>query len=152
MIRVTAPRLIATNPALVIRDYLTDAEYGLQRIDLGDQRHGFPAAANICDENVSLADGGTEKNTFNGVVDCANAEKTLEQPADVLRRHIDYSNGKWSLKAGAYVTPTVTLDEDDLAGPLQIETAISRRDAYNAVKGQFVSPESSYQATPIIRL
>ena len=145
----TASTAYSNNPALVIRDYLTDAEYGLGASASEINDTAFIAAANICDENVTLAAGGTEKRyTFNGVVDTANTPKSnLEQMLTSLAGTLYYSNGKWSLKAGAYVTPTVTLDEDDLAGPLQIETAISRRDAYNAVKGQFISPESSYQAT-----
>ena len=51
------------------------------------------------------------------------------------------------MRAGAYVTPTVTLDENDLASGLTVSTAISARDSFNAIKGQFVSPASDYQAT-----
>ena len=145
----TSSTAFSSNPALIIRDYLTDAEYGLGASASEINDTAFTAAANICDEDVTLAAGGTEKRyTFNGVVDTANTPKSnLEQMLTSLAGTLYYSNGKWSIKAGAYVTPSVTLDEDDLAGPLQIDTAISRRDAYNAVKGQFISPESNYQAT-----
>ena len=145
----TSSTAYSNNPALVIRDYLTDTEYGLGVTSSEINDTSFTAAANICDEDVTLAAGGTEKRyTFNGVVDTANTPKSnLEQMLTCLAGTLYYSNGKWSLKAGAYVTPSVTLDEDDLAGPLQIDTAVSRRDAYNAVKGQFISPESNYQAT-----
>ena len=145
----TSSTAYSNNPALVIRDYLTDTEYGLGVTSSEINDTSFTAAANICDEDVTLAAGGTEKRyTFNGVVDTANTPKSnLEQMLTCLAGTLYYSNGKWSLKAGAYVTPSVTLDEDDLAGAMQIDTAISRRDAYNAVKGQFISPESNYQAT-----
>ena len=73
----------------------------------------FIAAANICDETVALAGGGTENRyTFDGVVDTANTPKSnLEQMLTSMAGTLYYSNGKWSIKAGAYVTPTVTLDE-----------------------------------------
>lgn len=145
----TSTTAYSNNAALVIRDYLTNSFYGLGATASEINDTAFIAAANICDEDVTLAGGGTEKRyTFNGVVDTANTPKSnLEQMLTSLAGTLYYSNGKWSLKAGAYITPTVTLDEDDLAGAMQINTAVSRRDAFNAVKGQFISPDSNYQAT-----
>ena len=145
----TSTTIHSHNPALIIRDYLLDADYGLGASSSEINDTSFIAAANICDETVALRGGGTENRyTFDGVVDTANTPKSnLEQMLTSMAGTLYYSNGKWSIKAGAYVTPTVTLDEDDLAGPLQIDTAISRRDAFNAVKGQFISPKSDFQAT-----
>jgi hypothetical protein len=55
--------------------------------------------------------------------------------------------GKYKLYAGAYVTPTVTLTEDDLRGDIQISTKDSRKDLYNAVKGEYVSVVDNYLPT-----
>jgi hypothetical protein len=137
------------NPALVIRDYLTDTVYGLGATAAEIDDASFIAAANVCEESVTLSGGGTQdRYTFNGVVDTQNTPRSnLEQMLTALNGSLYYSNGKWSLRAGAYVTPTVTLDEDDLASGLTVTTAISARDSFNAIKGQFVSPASDYQAT-----
>lgn len=137
------------NPALVIRDYLTDTVYGLGATAAEIDDASFIAAANICEESVALSGGGTQdRYTFNGVVDTQNTPRSnLEQMLTALNGSLYYSNGKWSLRAGAYVTPTVTLDESDFASGLSVTTAISARDSFNAVKGQFVSPTSDYQAT-----
>jgi len=145
----TSTTIHTHNPAVIIRDYLLDADYGLGVSSSEINDTSFIAAASICDETVALRGGGFEKRyTFDGVIDTANTPKSnLEQMLTSMAGTLYYSNGKWSIKAGAYVTPTVTLDEDDLAGPLQINTAISRRDSFNAVKGQFISPDSDYQAT-----
>jgi len=137
------------NPAMIIRDYLTDATYGLGAVSSEIDDASFNAAANICDETVALSGGGTEvRYRFDGVVDTANTPRgNLEQMLTALNGALYYSNGKWSLKAGAYVTPTVTLDEDDFASGMTITTSNSARDSFNAIKGQFISPTSDYQST-----
>ena len=151
--KIYDPRTTTTvwsdNPALVIRDYLLDDVYGLGATAAEIDDASFISAANICDESVTLSGGGTEKRyTFNGVVDTGNTPRSnIEQMLTALNGSLYYSNGKWSLRAGAYITPTVTLDEDDLASGLMVETAVSKRDSFNAVKGQFVSSETEWQAT-----
>lgn len=55
------------------------------------------------------------------------------------------SGGVWYVYAGAYTAPTLTLDEDDFASGMQIQTNLSRRDNANAVKGSFTDPSSRYQ-------
>ncbi len=151
--KIYDPRTTSTawsdNPALVIRDYLTDTTYGLGATAAEIDDASFIAAANICEESVALAGGGTqERYTFNGVVDTQNTPRSnLEQMLTALNGSLYYSNGKWSLRAGAYVTPTVTLDEDDFASGLTVTTAVTARDSFNAIKGQFISPASDYQGT-----
>ena len=49
----------STNPALVIRDYLTNASYGFAAAGDEIDDTAFQTAANICDESVTLAAGGT---------------------------------------------------------------------------------------------
>ena len=145
----TSSTVFSRNPAMIIRDYLLDETYGLGVTAAEIDDTSFEAAANICDENVALSGGGTEtRYQFDGVVDTANTPRgNLEQMLTALNGALYYTNGKWNLKAGAYVTPTVTLDEDDLAAGLTVTTSNSARDSFNAIKGQFISPDSDYQAT-----
>jgi len=145
----TGTTVYSNNPALCIRDYLTDSIYGLgaSADEIDDTM--FAAAANVCDETVNLSGGGTEKRyTMNGVIDTANS------PNDILGQMITscagtiyYANGKWKLRAGAYVTPTDTLTLDDLRGTIKVDTRVSGQSQFNAVKGIFVSPENNWQPT-----
>ena len=48
--------------------------------------------------------------------------------------------GKWVLKPGVWVAPTVSFDEDDLCGPIEITPKHSRRERFNAVQGLYVTP------------
>ena len=139
----------SNNAALCIRDYIANSTYGLGATDAEIDDDSFIVAANICDENVSVLGGGTEKRyTINGVVD------TSKSPREILNDMLTscggsvyYSNGKWHLKVGAYITPTTTLTNDDLRGAISIQTRQSNRDQFNAVKGIFVSPSNNWQPT-----
>lgn len=151
--KIYDPRTEATaysnNAALCIRDYLSDPLFGLGATADEIDDTTFIAAANICDEDVDLAEGGTEKRyTVNGTID------TSKSPADIITDLLTscagtlyYSNGMWKLKVGAYSTPTETITIDELRGPIKIQTRYSGQEQYNAVKGVFVSPENNWQPT-----
>mgnify|MGYP001193927301 CR=1 FL=1 len=131
------------NAALCLRDYLT-SDYGLDTDDIDDTFFG--AAANICDENVTLAAGGTEKRYT-----CNGSFTTAEKPADViddlltaLGGTIWYAQGTWRVKAGAYTSPVLSLNEDDLRSSVKISTRHSRRDNFNTVKGVFKGSETNF--------
>lgn len=139
--------IFSRNPAMILRDYLTDSTYGLGVTSAEIDETSFVAAANICDETVALDGGGSESRyTLDGRVDTGDTPKSIiEDLLTAMNGALYYVNGKWTVKAGAYTTPTVTLDENDLAGGINITTAISARDSFNAVKGQFVSTETNFQ-------
>ncbi len=146
--KVYDPRTTSTayskNSALVLRDYLTNTEYGIGASSDEIDDASFIAAANVCDENVSLAAGGTEKRyESHGVVDTANPPKqVIEEMLSAMAGTLHYSGGKWYAKAGAYSSPSDTLTEDDLRAGISIVTKPSRRDNFNAVKGVFL-PEDA---------
>lgn len=141
----------SNNWALCALDYLM-ADFGLRagldEIDLPS----FIAAANISDELVEMGTGESPsaqaRYTCDGVVD--TAEKPIDIMEDLLSAGagaLSYSQGKYHLFAGAYLTPTVTLTADDLAGPIEVETKPPRRTRFNAVRGTFVDPAKLYEPT-----
>ena len=138
------------NSALVLRDYLTNSDYGVGASSDEIDDASFIAAANVCDENVSLAAGGTEKRyESHGVVDTKNQPKQIiEEMLSAMAGTLTYSGGKFYVKAGAYSAPSDTLTEDDLRGTITISTKPSRRDNFNAVKGVFLPDETgNFQPT-----
>ena len=139
----------STNPALVIRDYLTNASYGFAADSAEIDDTSFQTAANVCDESIALAAGGTESRyTCNGTIDSANAPRqTLEALLSPCGGIMTYTNGKFGIKAAKYVSPSLTLTNDDLRGPIGVQTKRSRRDNFNAVKGVFAPPSTNYTPT-----
>ena len=149
--KVYDPRTTTTaysnNAALCIRDYLLDTTYGLGATVSEIDEQSFEDAADICDENVNLAAGGTEKRyTING------AFSSAEKPKDVLNKmltacggKLSYAGGRWTLRVAAYRSPSLTLDEDDIIGAVRMQASQSRRDIFNAVKGTYSEPSVLYQ-------
>lgn len=141
----------SNNWALCVLDYLR-ADFGLaaslEEIDLPS----FIAAANVADEPLAM-DGGSPSQTqarytCDGVIDLD--EKPIEIMEDLLSAGagaLSYSQGRYHLFAGAYLAPTVALTADDLAGPIEVQTRVERRELFNAVRGTFVDPDEGYQPT-----
>lgn len=132
------------NPALIVRDFLTDSSYGLGEEDTNIDDDLIGTAASVSEESVTDGDKYT----------CNGAWLTSQPPVDVIAQlmtscagYLWYAQGKWRLKAGKDVSPTVTLTEDDLRSPLSVATRHSRRDNFNAVRGTFRGPKSNYQFT-----
>ncbi len=149
--KVLDPRTSTTawsdNPALIVRDFLTNSVYGLgeSASNIDDTLVG--TAAGIC-EAVDWDTSAPKRYTCNG------AWTTSQPPVDVIAQlmtscagYLWYAQGKWRLKAGKYVAPTITLTEDDLRSPLSVATRHSRRDNFNAVRGTFKGPKTNYQFT-----
>ncbi len=137
------------NLALCLADVLLNTTWGLgyalDEIDMD----ALIAAANLADEDVELAAGGTEKRyTCNYTCDTSTA------PGDMLQAmlaagagYITWANGLWTIQLGAYVAPTVSLTKADIKGPIVLNPAKSYRDICNRIRGQYIAPFYPYSAT-----
>ena len=149
----TATTAYSANPALAVRDYLTNTKYGFAADTTEINDTAFNAAANACDEDVALdatiSGGGTENRyEIHGTFTTENAPKRiLEEMITSCGGLLSYSNGKFSIKVAEYTTPTITLDENDSISPITLQTKQSKRDNYNAIKGIFAPPETNYIVT-----
>lgn len=128
------------NPAFCIRDYLL-SDFGLSEdVDNIDDTL-FKAAA-----DYSQPEGGAKRFSCNGAFTLDSA------PEDVIRNILSSMGGtfwnyagNWAVNAAEYQTPTLTLTEDDLRGPIEVATRHSRRDNFNTVRGQYKGSETDYQ-------
>lgn len=129
------------NPALCIRDYLL-ADFGLKESSANIEDDLTEAAADACEVQIAALDTYTCNGAF--TVDAA--------PEDLIRSILSSMGGtfwnyggKWAMRAAEYVTPTLTLDEDDLRGPITFATRHSRRDNFSSVTGQYKGDETQHQ-------
>ena len=139
----TASTAYSNNAALCMRDFLT-SEYGLN--DSAIDEVSFSAAANECDESVSLSGSGTEKRyTINGIVKASTPLKTVfGNMSTACAGTLFWGSGYWKLKVGAYSSPVKTLTLDDLRGPINLQTRISMRDNFNTIRGTFNDAVQDY--------
>lgn len=84
-----------------------------------------------------------------------NGTFTLDQDKDTIRTQLLSAfmgfdvevGGKWFIHAPAATLPTVTLDEDDLAGPMVTRPLRSTRDKFNGVRARYIDPAMNWQPT-----
>lgn len=136
------------NAALCIRDYLA-SDYGFS-CDADEINDTYViAAANVCDEDVTLADASTQNRyTCNGVVDTATAPlDNLNSLVSSLAGAVTYVQGQFRIHAGAYDTTSGAITADMLAAPIKAELRTPRKELFNAIKGTYVDPDKEWQQT-----
>ena len=140
----------STNPALIIRDYLTDTQYGLKSLssEINDSNSagGFTAAANVCDQNAVLSDGSNEtRYTASGFTNfSATGTGIIEALLSSMAGKLTYTNGKFNVFAGAAQTPSMTITDDNLLQPISVATKNQKGELYNTVKSSFVDASNNY--------
>ena len=86
--------------------------------------------------------------TVNGVVDTANSPiQTLENILVAGAGKLPYSQGKFLVVPGVYITPTITIDETNLAGPLTVQGSLPSADLINTVVGTIKNPSAFWEET-----
>lgn len=145
----SATTVWSANPALCIADYLTNSRYGLGCVYANEiDETALIAAANVCDEDVTLDAGGTEnKYELHGsILTSGTPEDIINQMLTAMAGKAIWTSGKWRILAGAYYTPALTFDEDDLRAGFTVQSLVSRRENFNCIKGVFVSAEDKYMS------
>ena len=136
------------NPALCLRDYLTETGYGLgeEEANIDDSR--VIEAANVCEYFNYPTLTGDARYTCNG------AFITSVTPYDILNDLLTsmggllwYSQGKWRIKPAYWTDPVLDLTLDDFRSSVSVQTRHSRRDNFNVVKGTFRGEVSNWQVT-----
>lgn len=137
------------NGALVFYDFMAvlreEGGFGAYADEIPDD-DWISAQANVCDETVD----GEARYALDGVI------QTGAPPADVrdamivnLAGTYAYSGGKHLMRPGYWVPSSGTLDEGDLAGPIQVSPMLTGDIAATEVNGTFIDPASGYQGQPL---
>lgn len=139
----TSTTAYSNNAALCIRDFITSS-YGLSDDSIDETV--FSAAANECDESVTLSGSGSESRyTINGIIQASRAVgDVLQDLTTACAGTLFWGAGSWKLKVGAYSSPVKTLTLDDLRGPIALDTRITMRDNFNTVSGTFIDADQDY--------
>lgn len=116
----------------------------------------FADSANIADEFVNTPDGNERRYRMSAEFD------DTDTPASVLEKMLATCAGEWvrvggrlGLRVGAYYGPAfITITEDDLIGPIDIQPEPERKDSFNVVRGSYVAPDQNYETVdyPEVRI
>jgi hypothetical protein len=152
------------NWALAVRDYISggaivyDGSTADKRLTIGelDARINDTytiTAANESDENCFVPPASPTTTQDRYTCDCQLScgsphRENLEILLSAGIGHLSYVEGKYRIYAGAYDTPTVTLTEDDILGPVEVSTHPNGEDLYNLVTGTFFDPDREWTLNP----
>ena len=143
----TATTVWSDNPALCIRDYLTNARYGKGIPTSAIDDVAIAAAANDCDESVTLYDGGGSGKLFtcNAVLDTS---KSLFDNLNILllgcRGFLPYSQGQYRLKIDGSRSSEFTFTNNEIIDGIVI-TGESKDEKLNRVSVKFPNPDANWQ-------
>ena len=133
----------SANAALAVRDYLT-AGFGLNDSAMDDL--SFAASANVSDEAIPLAVGGTEaRYEVNGIVTAdMSPRQVMERMMTTCSGTLFWGQGNWQLHVAYYTAPVKTLTLDDLRSGISLDTRASARDNFNRVTGTFIDASAGF--------
>lgn len=142
----TDETVFSHNAALIVADWMNSAKFG-RGIPydefLADE---LEASANVCDEEVDLADGGTEARYACDAVLTSDTPfvDNVNKLLSAMRGEVYQLGGAWAIQAAYWEAPTLVFDEGDFREPLTITSGIGR-EGFNAIKGKFANPAKNYQ-------
>lgn len=138
----------STNPALCLANFMISGRYGMEE-ETGRIDWDLVAdAADICDENVSIPGGTTQKRyTVNCVLETSDTfESNIELLVGAMNGVCYYSGGKWRIFAGAWSASQFSLSEADLVNSgIDVVTAYPYKERWNSVRGSFMDASRNYQ-------
>jgi hypothetical protein len=103
------------------------------------------AEANVCDEDVTLAVGGTQNRyEVDGFLDPRQEQgQNLRHFEAAIAGDITFADGRWRFFAGAFRAPTLHLEDKHFIGPLTHVVHKGKSARVDAVQGIFASASDS---------
>ena len=154
--KVYDPRTTSTsyssNPALCLRDYLTNTRYGKGLLETVIDDVSFGAAATDCDVNVESYDGGDDVKAFscNAVIlTNKNIFDNVKVLLSGMQGIMPYQNGQYRLFIEKDKDSTFDFTIDNIIGGIALSGS-SKSSKYNRVTAKFVNPDANWQSDAVI--
>ena len=136
------------NFALIFYDWMSMAReeggFGAYADEIPDDAW-ISAQANVCDEVVN----GNPRYACDAYMTTGAAPGQVRDAMIVnMAGSYTYTGGKHLMRPGYWVPASITLEEADLAGPIQVSPFMTSDASANQVEGTFVDPANGYQGMP----
>ena len=147
--KVFDPRSNATawsdNPALCVRDYLTDSRYGRGITASLIDDASFIVAANYCDTTVNIGGATVKRYTCNGIVNTSQGSiGILKQLLTSCKGFLVFTGGKYKLIIDKVETAGFTFSEDNIVGEWKIALG-SKNSQFNRIRANFINKNKQWQ-------
>lgn len=154
--KVYDPRTTTTawsdNPALCLRDYLTNTRYGKGIPTSAIDDASFIQAANDCEVEVTPYNGGANIQLFkfNSIVDTGETLfKNVKKILASMRGIMPYSNGQYSIIVDKEEDSVFELNENNILSEIKVVSS-SKDNKYNQVIAKFPNPEKRWELDSVI--
>ena len=142
------------NSALCIADYLSNTEFGFKSVYGTDiPTDPLIAAANVCDQSVTLVHGSEPRYTCNGQFPLTTKRgELLQNLLTSCAGRLTYYGGQFIVQPAygpsdfSALSPPVDLQALSV-GPMKWRPSVSVKDLYNGCKGTYISPDNKWQST-----
>lgn len=148
----TSTTAYSNNPALCLRDYLTNSRYGKGLPSSVIDDVTFSAAANDCDIDVDSYDGGPSVKAFscNSYLITSNSLfNNVKVLLSGMQGIMPYQNGQYRLFIEKEKASTFDFTTDNIIGGISI-TGTSKSSKYNKITAKFVNPDANWQADSVV--
>jgi predicted phage tail protein len=134
----------SSNPALCIRDYLINSRYGRSIATSEIDDTSFIAAANYCDESITIDTGTQLRYGCNGVVNTdASSIENLTKMLTSCRGFLIYTGGKYKLVLDKIDSSTFAFTADNMIGDVSMSIG-SKSTLWNRCKANFFNSEKEW--------
>jgi len=141
----TSTTVWSDNPALCIRDYLTNTRYGRGiNTSLIDDA-SFTVAANYCDTTVNIGGAVVKRYTTNGIVNTSQGSiGILKQLLTSCKGFLVFTGGKYKLIIDKVETAAFTFSEDNIIGEWKVSLG-SKNSQFNRIRANFINKNKQWQ-------
>lgn len=135
----------STNWALIIADVLQNNIFGLEDVQSVNQDQ-LIAAANVCDEQVDLAIGGTESRyCLHWHYDTSTSTgDQLQTMMNAAMGRLSRIGGEWFIWPAYWQGPSFSFDQSTFTGQVEWNPYRSLRELCNRVRGTYIAPNSPW--------
>lgn len=150
----------SSNPVLALVDYMRGIRVNnssttvydgkiIAGMAISDSKFDWPniiSEADICDQNVTLKAGGSEKRySINGFIDPRRQHReTLRDILSCMGGSLVFQGGKWRVYAAAPRTAVKSRDSSHIVGAVSMAAKRPISDRINSVRGQFIDAADKY--------
>ena len=144
----SANNAYSANPALCIRDYLTNARYGKGLPASAIDDTAFSAAATDCDQSVTFYSGGPSGQKIFQTHAVLQTDETLFSNIKTMlqgcRGFLPYTQGTYGLKIDKSGSSVYAFDKETIIGGISIKGE-EKKDKFNRMIVKFPNSELDYQ-------
>lgn len=133
------------NPALCIRDYLTNNRYGRGIPEAMIDDTDSAASANYCDEDVVVGGVTQDRYTCDGLINVDDSSlSNTQKMISSCRGMLIFSGGLYKLLIDKPESATFAFTEDNITGSWTISLG-TKKNMFNRMRARFYNPARSWQ-------